>query len=474
MSEADLSGFKFRFGTHGCYNPLYTSVRVENPVTTTDYVLNQAVYGTPEYTFTRIDEDQVNGNYRAYKQLAADKSASVQFNGPANKKTRSVRIAFTSLKSDFIGKNLVIQYDVSFSANSPHNYSTTKEGNCNLIVGYSNSDGSAHSKVSSATSWSYGKIQQPSQVRHTGTVSIELDSDFTKDNTITSITMQYTSNEAGVFTVSNLKFSIKTGGDTVTVDREVFVNENGDILDGTSGRYVILCPWELKHVTGLTVSVSGQTSTMGIPNKPASRTQIFDTGGPVRTFKITGRRYDFEERVSNWDFINKQFNMACDSEYGSSDNTDDSFAYVGISWLFSNLQVVLKGYTFNIRNSDPRDRRFIHGQNPSSTYANRISSTSDLPSLSSMSDDDKKKLEGVTFYLGTENRFYRCVKNSSGYAYEVWEIKEDTGYNVAITGFNASFSESEPGLLDYTITCVERMEYGDKLYNAYRPTVRNE
>lgn len=446
MSEATLSEYKFRFGTHGCYNPLYTTVNTERPVESTSYALSDAFVsstGTPE--LTRMNTWSVSSG--SWATLPTSMSNSVTCTTTSNKKTRSVKYGYSGLRTDITSisnlTSLVFKYNIKFTASSAAN-TNTKEGYGLIIVGYTDADGYSHSKSSSATSWSFGKTTvTPSAVRVDDEVSIELDTDFISNNTINSITLQFSVNEAGTLVISELEAVTSAGGDTISSDEQV--------LDD-SGKFIILCPWELKHVTALTVSVSGQTSTMGIPNKPASRTQIFDTGGPVRTFKITGKRYDFEENVSNWDFINTQFNNAKDSEYGNSENSDDTFTYVGISWLFSNLQVILKGYTFNIRNADPRDKRFIHGANPSKEFANEGESLPDADDI----------FEGTVFYVKGVG-FYKCTDG----VWKPFELKEDTGYNVAITGFNASFSESEPGLLDYTITCVERMEYGNKLYNAY-------
>lgn len=183
------------------------------------------------------------------------------------------------------------------------------------------------------------------------------------------------------------------------------------------GYNVYLCPWELKHVDSITMSVQGTTATMGIPNKPSSKTQIFDTSGCVRTFKISGRRYDWEEEISNWDFVNTQYNFAKDQDIGDSPSPDGKFCYIGLNWLLSNMQVLLKGYVFSIINSDQTDNRFI--------YKNPVI-TSGMP---------------------------------------------DQGYNVALIGLSANFSESEPGLLEYTLTVVERFQRGDTFYKPYGPTV---
>lgn len=62
-------------------------------------------------------------------------------------------------------------------------------------------------------------------------------------------------------------------------------------------------PWHLKHVQSYEVSIDSQSTEIGIPTVPPDRAQIFDMSGPVRTFEISGVRYDYEEEVSNMDFL---------------------------------------------------------------------------------------------------------------------------------------------------------------------------
>lgn len=103
-------------------------------------------------------------------------------------------------------------------------------------------------------------------------------------------------------------------------------------------------PWELKHVTGIQQSITGNTITIGIPNKPATRTQIFDTMGPMRTIKISGVRNDHEEDISNYDFINTQNNYVT---YNGRTRVQ-----VGIAWLLSTMQVNKKGYLYEVEELD--------------------------------------------------------------------------------------------------------------------------
>lgn len=165
------------------------------------------------------------------------------------------------------------------------------------------------------------------------------------------------------------------------------------------GKRVKYMPWLLRHVDSITMSVNGTTTTMGIPTKPATMSQVFDTSGPVRTIKISGRRYDWEESISNWDFIFTEANFSTDDMYPSK----GEMCYIGLVWLFHPLQILQKGYTFTIVNPD-RDNRYPY---------------------------------------------------------------KPEGYNVSITGLSATFSEVEPGLLEYTITLTERVKTTESTYTPY-------
>ena len=117
---------------------------------------------------------------------------------------------------------------------------------------------------------------------------------------------------------------------------------------GTYGNKT-LRPWELKHVTGITMSLTGNTSIINVVGRPAKSAQIFDTAGPVRSFTITGIRNEHEEDVSNWDFIHNEF------------NTVNGLTYVGLDWLDSKVQTTMRGYVFSIQKDSNSDNRFITG-----------------------------------------------------------------------------------------------------------------
>lgn len=180
-----------------------------------------------------------------------------------------------------------------------------------------------------------------------------------------------------------------------------------------------LGPWELKHVKDITVSInSSSESTIGIPDKPAECVQVFDTGGPVRTITISGIRYDAEEEISNLDFILTQFNMqSFNGEYDCfKSTTQNNVCSVGLEWLTSTIQSTLMGYVFRITiDKDEKDERVpVVPLNNSETY-----------------------------------------------------IEE---YNVGVMGFSCSFSADNAGIMEYTITLVERKKYdGGPTYREYIP-----
>lgn len=113
--------------------------------------------------------------------------------------------------------------------------------------------------------------------------------------------------------------------------------------------------WELKHVEDISIRVAGQDTAIGIPTYPVKYNQIFDTWGPVRTFTISGVRNDSEEEFSNFDFIHTQFNEG--QTVGGRTPTR-----IGLEWLFTPLQIGLRGYYLSIvPREGHEDRRFING-----------------------------------------------------------------------------------------------------------------
>jgi len=103
-------------------------------------------------------------------------------------------------------------------------------------------------------------------------------------------------------------------------------------------------PWQLRHCD-ISMSVYGEEDIIGIPARPARITNVFDKTGPVREFKIEGTRIAQEEEFSNFDFLHTQFNVT-PTQVSSTIVRNET--RVGLEWLFSNLQVRLRGYELRI------------------------------------------------------------------------------------------------------------------------------
>lgn len=455
MSED--SKYKFRFGTYASSNPLYTEIRVETAYN--DYtsslgagVKNSAISATSAFF----------GNPTSTTLLALTKTpaSSLQLTRDSNAlgTASSIKYAFSDFSSSIIGStSLTISLDCK-CINTTASTVKMRTGYFAIRLNYKDEDGKSQYRETKSEQWNIkNKNWKTGDVIKELSLTLKLDEKFLKrsssgtGNIPTSIEIIFKSYTKDRVLFSNLVLSYRNGGGTIPKNEYVFIKDTDGSL-----KYVYLCPWELKHVDSISVGVSGQSATMGIPNKPASRTQIFDTGGPVRTFKITGKRYDWEEEVSNWNFIYEQLNLANDSDY-----KDKKYTYIGMSWLLSNMQVLLKGYAFNISNSDPTDLRFMYKSIPSSSSVFHVSASSALPSNSDGTYND------IFAYVDGEKQFYLGILNT----WKKYELPEDTCYNVALTAFNASFSETEPGLIEYSITLTERFENGNNLYNVYKPLV---
>lgn len=179
-----------------------------------------------------------------------------------------------------------------------------------------------------------------------------------------------------------------------------------------------LKPWKLRHVKSIQETQSTMlTSKLGIPDKPAECAYVFDVGGPIRTFTISGERYDSEEEVSNLDFIFTQFNKQTinSTEYYPFTGIAIGGTYysVGLEWLTSTMQATLKGYVYRV-----------------------VSSTGET--------DDRTPVEQFSDATFGEE------------------------FNVGITNISFEMSSENPGLMTYTITAVARREYpGGECYREY-------
>ena len=455
------SKYQYRFGVYGSNNPLYTDIVEEVQPTTYIGSLSNALSSSSITVDSPTKFTLYSGSF---SNLFSSVNGSVTYQRDQgevfNNKPSILKVNLPALSSDAHKAqtlSMAFKFNVTVSkvdAGSRRYVFSSKE-HLTFTVGYTDEDGKEKTtEVKSSWVFSNWRSCKVGDNVYDGMIQIEFKDEFfkasgTKMKEIKYL--QFTFDSMGMFYVKLYDFNVGRSydADTKTVSKVVLVDDGTGTL-----MKAYTCPWELKHVDSVTMSISGQTSTMGVPNKPASRTQIFDTGGPVRTFKISGRRYDWEEEISNWDFVNTQLNVATDSVY-----RDKKYVFIGMSWLLSNMQVLLKGYTFNIVNSDVDDKRFVFTPLPSTSDCIVVDSTSDIPSNST------GIYTGITYYVTGLKKFY--LQGSSSLT--EYEIPEDSGYNVALTAFSASFSETEPGLLEYSITAVERFENGDKLYNVYKP-----
>lgn len=455
------SKYLYRFGVYGSNNPLYTDIVEE--VEPTAYI--GALVNSLSSSSITTEATKFNLTSGSFSNLFSSVNGSVTYErdqgGILNNEPSVLKVNLAGLNSDAHDAQTIsfaFKFNVTVSAvedSRSKRYSFSSTQHFIFTVGYTDEDGKGQTKEVEST-WKFlnGRKCNAGDNVYDGLIQIEFKDDFFKKTTegMKELNyLQFTFDAMGAYYIRIYEFSIGRyyGADTKVVSKVVIVD------DGTGKTMKAYpCPWELKHVDSITMSISGQTSTMGVPNKPASRTQIFDTGGPVRTFKISGRRYDWEEEVSNWDFLNTQLNVAYDPVY-----KDKKYVYVGMSWLLSNMQTLLKGYTFNIVNSDVDDNRYIFTSMPSTSDCIVVDSISDVPSNSD------GIYTGIMYYITNLKKFYK--QGSASLA--EYQVPDDTGYNVGLTAFSASFSETEPGLMEYSITAVERFKNGDKLYNVYKP-----
>lgn len=85
--------------------------------------------------------------------------------------------------------------------------------------------------------------------------------------------------------------------------------------------------WELKHVEDITIEISKNVTVFGLPTKSTNATQVFDMAGAVRTFTLQFVRFDWEEEVSNWNFL------------FTKNNRVGNKIYKGLDWFTAQLQV---------------------------------------------------------------------------------------------------------------------------------------
>ena len=109
-------------------------------------------------------------------------------------------------------------------------------------------------------------------------------------------------------------------------------------------------PWEFKHVESIDIGMSKNVSVFGLPTKSSMATQTFDMAGAVRTFSLKFTRFDYEEDISNWDFMY------------TKNNKVGNKLYKGLDWFTSQLQVT-RPYRFQIAwvGDEPDPKQIITG-----------------------------------------------------------------------------------------------------------------
>lgn len=115
-------------------------------------------------------------------------------------------------------------------------------------------------------------------------------------------------------------------------------------------RGIKIRPWHLKHVQSYEVSIDSQSTEIGIPTVPPDRAQIFDMSGPVRTFEISGVRYDYEEEVSNMDFLFSKPEKSPTYNWKNpvTGAVDEGCISMGIISMFSIVQASCPGFLLAI------------------------------------------------------------------------------------------------------------------------------
>lgn len=125
-------------------------------------------------------------------------------------------------------------------------------------------------------------------------------------------------------------------------------------------------PWHLRHVTEFSTRVDTTTVEMGIPGRPPSDIQVFQTQGVIREFTITGIRMDSEEYVSNLQFMRGKYSIP----YPHDDMTGvkKESVSVGLSSMMSVIQSAVKKYKLIIKRRDVGTVSAINDSLPVGVY----------------------------------------------------------------------------------------------------------
>lgn len=109
-------------------------------------------------------------------------------------------------------------------------------------------------------------------------------------------------------------------------------------------------PWTIQHLESFKTEIKKSVTAYGLPTKSSQASQIFDMQGPVRTFSFSFTRMDYEEDVSNWDFMYTKVSVA------------NGKKYQGLDWFTARMQVThpyILLITFTADSDTPADTGII-------------------------------------------------------------------------------------------------------------------
>lgn len=208
-----------------------------------------------------------------------------------------------------------------------------------------------------------------------------------------------------------------------------YFGPEGGVVNGLDVR-----PWFLRHILSFDTAMSSKSTEVGIPTRPPEKAQIFDLSGPVRTFTISGVRFDYEEEISNKDFFFK--NLCGPYKWTNAyDDGDNTPCYsVGLTSLLGVIQATggTVRYVFGVYSNDRKEN-----------------------------DDKYISLNAVRDVWDPVRKEYRA-KNK--WDYDVGDYFIETGeYNVALTGIQMQYLE-QPGGISYQIKMIECRKTGANDY----------
>lgn len=125
-------------------------------------------------------------------------------------------------------------------------------------------------------------------------------------------------------------------------------------------------PWHLRHVTEFNTRVDTTTVEMGIPGRPPSDIQVFQTQGVKREINISGIRVDGEEYVSNLQFLFALFSP----EYPHDDmsGTTTNAVSAGLTSMVSVVQSATAKYKLIIKRRNNENLSAVDDSLPTGIY----------------------------------------------------------------------------------------------------------